>query len=177
VAPDSSCLVIGDGTVALLCALLLQRFSPARVTMLGLRPAQAALAHQAHVDEFLTDLGERRFDYVIEAAGQGPAITTALSAANRGGVIVLLGLPAHGTRVDLFPDDVVNNDLIIQGSFSYTRQSWAEVVALLNERLIHPSFLVTHRFELSQWRQALDTLARGPRDEPRGKVVIAVDHL
>ena len=176
VATGSRCLVIGDGTVALLCALLLQRFTPASITMLGLRPAQAALAHQAGVDDFVTDVTDRRFDFVIEAAGQAPAIATALTAADRGGVVVLLGLPAHGTSVDLHPDDVVNNDLIVQGSFSYTRQSWAEVVGLLNDRMIHPSFLITHLFDLSQWREALDTLALSPTDQPRGKVVITLDN-
>jgi len=175
VAAGSRCLVIGDGTVALLSALLLQRFTPASVTMLGLRPAQAGLAHEAGVTDFVTDVQDRRFDYVIEAAGQAPAIATALSCADRGGVIVLLGLPAHGTAVDLYPDDVVNNDLIIQGSFSYTRQSWSEVVGLLNDRVIHPSFLVTHQFTLGQWREALGALAHAPSDEPRGKVVITLE--
>jgi 2-desacetyl-2-hydroxyethyl bacteriochlorophyllide A dehydrogenase len=176
VRAGSRCLVIGDGTVALLAALLLVRFSPASVTMLGLRPAQRALAHQAGVDDFVTDIGDSRFDYVIEAAGQSPAISTALAAAGRGGVVMLLGLPAHGTAVDLYPDDVVNNDLVIQGSFSYTRQSWADVVELLNQRVINPSFLVTHRFDLTQWREALDTLAHVPAAEPRGKVVITLDN-
>jgi 2-desacetyl-2-hydroxyethyl bacteriochlorophyllide A dehydrogenase len=176
VTAGSRCLVIGDGTVALLCALLLQRFSPDHVTMLGLRTAQAGLARQSGVDDFVTDIGESRFDFVIEAAGQGPAIATALSAADRGGVVVLLGLPAHGTSVELYPDDVVNNDLIIEGSFSYTRQSWSDVVRLLNERSIRPSFLVTHQFSLSQWREALETLAHSPAGEPRGKVVITLDN-
>jgi threonine dehydrogenase-like Zn-dependent dehydrogenase len=176
VRAGSRCLVIGDGTVALLGALLLQRFSPASVTMLGLRPAQGDLAQQTGVSDFVTDITDRRFDYVLEAAGQGPAIATALAAADRGGVVVLLGLPPHGTAVNLYPDDVVNNDVIIQGSFSYTRQSWAEVVGLLNDRVIRPSFLVTHRFDLTQWRQALDTLAHAPSDQPRGKVVITLDN-
>ncbi len=172
VSEGSRCLVIGDGTVALLCALLLRRFKPSTVTMLGRRHAQAELAQQAAVDDFVLDIGDTKFDFIIEAAGQGPAISTALCAADRGATVVLLGLPAHGTAVDLYPDDVVNNDLIIQGSFSYTRQSWAEVVELLNDRLIHPSFLVTHQFALAHWREALDSLAHTPDYEPRGKVVI-----
>ncbi|NNN09577.1 MAG: alcohol dehydrogenase catalytic domain-containing protein [Acidimicrobiaceae bacterium] len=177
VGVGSRCLVIGDGTVALLSALLLQRFTPTSVTMLGLRPAQAALAYEAGVTEFVTAVDDRRFDFVVEAVGQAPAISTALSCADRGGIIVLLGLPAHGTAVDLYPDDVVNNDLIIQGSFSYTRQSWSEVVSLLNDQLIHPSFLVTHQFTLTQWRAALEALAHAPGDLPRGKVVITLDNL
>jgi len=175
--PDGArCLVVGDGTVGLLAALLLRRFSPASVTMLGLRHAQRDLAHQAGVDTFTTDVGTATFDVVIEAAGQGSAITTALRSAHRGGVVVLLGLPAHGTSVALAPDDVVNNDLTIQGSFSYTRRSWAEVVALLNDRVVRPAFLVTHRFDLTRWRDALDTLAHAPGDEPRGKVVLTLDN-
>lgn len=176
VLKDSRCLVIGDGTVALLSALLLRRFEPSTVTMLGRRPAQNELAHHAEVDDFVLDVGDSKFDFVVEAAGQGPAISTALAAADRGGVVVLLGLPAHGTTVDLYPDDVVNNDLIIQGSFSYTRQSWTEVVELLNNRLIHPSFLVTHQFALNHWRTALDTLTSAPEFEPRGKVVIVINN-
>lgn len=172
---DSRCLVIGDGTVALLSAMLLQRFSPSTVTMLGLRTAQSHLAREAGVSDFVTDVGERRFEYVIEAAGQAVAIATALSCVDRGGVVVLLGLPAHGTAVNLYPDDVVNNDLIIHGSFSYTRQSWSEVVRLLNDGVIHPSFLVTHQFDLAQWSGALAALARAPTHEPRGKVVITLD--
>jgi hypothetical protein len=36
-------------------------------------------------------------------------------------MVVLLGLPPHGTRVEIAPDDLVNDDIIIQASFSYTR--------------------------------------------------------
>ncbi len=175
VVAGSRCLVIGDGTVALLSALLLRRFGPSTVTMLGRRTAQSELARQARVDEFVLDSGDKKFDFVVEAAGQGSAISTALAAADRGGVVVLLGLPAHGTLVNLHPDDVVNSDLIIQGSFSYTRQSWAEAVALLNDGLIHPSFLVTHQFSLNRWDDAIKTLASARNDVPRGKVVITLD--
>jgi len=49
-------------------------------------------------------------------------------------------------------------------------------VGLLNDRMIHPSFLITHLFDLSQWREALDTLALSPTDQPRGKVVITLDN-
>ena len=176
VAVGARALVIGDGTVAMLAALLLQRFSPASVTMLGLRPAQATLAHEAGVARFVTDLGDERFDVVIEAAGQAPAIRSALSAADRGATVVLLGLPAHGTAVEFFPDDLVNNDVTVQGSFSYTRASWAEVVEMLNDRVLRPSFLVSHRFGLSQWREALDTLAHVAEDTARGKVVLTLEN-
>ena len=69
-------------------------------------------------------------------------------------------------------DDVVNNDLIIRGSFGYTSAAWREVVTLLNAGLLDLGFLVTHRFRLTEWRAALDTL-RG-EVSPRGKVMLTI---
>jgi threonine dehydrogenase-like Zn-dependent dehydrogenase len=172
ITPNASCLVVGDGSVALLATLLLQRFAPASVTMLGLRPAQATLAAEAGAASFVTSLGDERYDVVIEAAGQGAAISTAFSAVARGGMIILLGLPAQGTTVSIAPDGLVNNDIIVQASFSYTRVAWAAVVAMLNEGLVHPGFLITHRYYLDEWRDAIAALSSPQLDAARGKVVL-----
>ena len=90
-------------------------------------------------------------------------------------MVILLGLPAHGTMVEFAPDDMVNDDLIVQGSFSYTSASWRAVVARVNARELQPSFLISHRFELSQWRDAVAAL-RGDvaSDVARGKVVVSI---
>ena len=175
IAPGARCLVVGDGTVGLLCAYLLQRFNPESITMLGARPAQAALAHRAGVTEFTTSVSDDRYDVVVEAAGQKLAVENAVSSADRGGTVVLLGLPAHGTKIEVAPDNLVNNDLTIQGSFSYTRSSWNEIVGLLNEKVLRPSFLITHEFTLDQWSDAILTLRTPDETEPRGKVLITLD--
>jgi len=175
ITPGARCLVVGDGTVGLLCAYLLQRFDPVSITMLGARPAQAALARRAGVSDFTTSLTGERYDVVIEAAGQKSAVESAIASADRGGVVVLLGLPTHGTTVDVAPDDLVNNDLTVQGSFSYTRSSWAEIVGLLNDGTLQPSFLITHEFALDHWSDALRTLRTPDLTQPRGKVLITLD--
>lgn len=167
--------VIGDGTVALLAAHLLQRFNPARVVVIGRRAAQEPLASAAGAERFHTDVPDGPFDLVVEAAGTGASVTTAISLAARGAMVILLGLPAHGTRIDLAPDDLVNNDIMIQGSFAYTRQSFTDVVAQVNAGHLKPSFLVTHRFGFNDAIDAIDTLRGGVADdEPRGKVVISL---
>jgi threonine dehydrogenase-like Zn-dependent dehydrogenase len=112
------------------------------------------------------------YDLVIEAAGSTDAVLSALAAARRGGTVVLLGLPPHGATAAVPVDDVVNNDLIIRGSFGYTSAAWREVVTLLNAGLLELGFLVTHRFPLTEWRAALDTL-RGEAS-PRGKVMLTI---
>jgi threonine dehydrogenase-like Zn-dependent dehydrogenase len=169
------CLVVGDGTVALLCAYLLRRLSPAVIDMAGIRPAQAELASRAGVDRFVVGPSDDRYDVIIEAAGQRSAVERALGAAARGATIVLLGLTAHGTRVEFAPDVMVNDDLTLRGSFSYTRDAWADVVRLLNFGEVRPSFLVTHAFALPEWAAAIQTLRGVADDQPRGKVLIALD--
>ncbi|HLQ53347.1 MAG TPA: alcohol dehydrogenase catalytic domain-containing protein, partial [Streptosporangiaceae bacterium] len=132
VTPGCRALVIGDGTIALLVVRLINLWSPAETVMLGRRPGQAALAAAAGATSFVTQpAGLGRFDLVVEAAGKAEAAAAALAAARRGGTVLLLGLPPHGETFALAPDDAVNNDLTIMGSFGYTSRAWRDVVTLL----------------------------------------------
>jgi threonine dehydrogenase-like Zn-dependent dehydrogenase len=173
--------IVGDGTIALLAAHLVGQFEPSRVTVIGRRGEQRELALRAGAQEFLYETPTAKFDLVIEAAGNADAVTSAIGLCARGGMVVLLGLPPHGTRVEIAPDDLVNDDIVIQASFSYTREAFAEVVARLNAKDLRPSFLITHRFALNDVDSAVVTL-RGPgraldisaAPAPRGKVIVEI---
>jgi 2-desacetyl-2-hydroxyethyl bacteriochlorophyllide A dehydrogenase len=167
-------LVVGDGTIAMIAALLIRQWNPASVTMLGARDEQRELAATAGVDVFTTDPDQTATGYslIIDAAGAIAATTTALTRANRGGRIALLGYPGHGKTAPLPVDDVINGDLLIIGSFSYTRSAWAATVALLNSGTFDPGFLVTHRFPLDDYESAIAAL-RKPVGA-RGKVLVEV---
>lgn len=164
--------VIGDGTIALLVAHLVQLFDPSHTTVIGRREVQRELALRAGADEFLVTDPADTFDLVIEAAGNARAVGTAIGLAGRGSMVILLGLPPHGTKVEIAPDDLVNNDVIVQASFSYTREAFFDVVARLNAGALHPSFLITHRFSLDEAGDALRELRGGNDQRPRGKIVI-----
>jgi 2-desacetyl-2-hydroxyethyl bacteriochlorophyllide A dehydrogenase len=174
VTPGCRALVVGDGTVALLAVRLLQLWSPGEVVMLGRREGQAALARTAGAARFETDpeAAGGEYDLVVEAAGTTSAVLTALRAARRGGSVLLLGLPPHGQTAAVPVDDLVNDDLTVRGSFGYTSSAWRDVVGLLNSGRLELAFLVTHRFAVKDWAQALDAL-RG-QDSPRGKVLLEV---
>ena len=174
IRPGCRILVVGDGTVALLAVHLLRLWSPAESVVLGLRPGQAELAAAAGATRFEMDptATGKAFDLVIEAAGTTAAALTAVAAARRGATVVLLGLPPHGETAAMALSEVVNNDLVLQCSFSYTAGAWRQTVALLNAGLIRPGFLVTHQFLLEDWRKAIETL-RGA-ESPRGKVLLKI---
>jgi threonine dehydrogenase-like Zn-dependent dehydrogenase len=167
-------VVIGDGTIALLAAHLVGLFSPVRTTLLGRRPEQGNLALAAGAQEFAVTTPPATFDLVIEASGSPDGVASALQLVARGGEVILLGLPPHGTQVQVAPDDLVNNDVIIQGSFSYTSDAFAQVVGRVNEKRLRPSFLITHRFDLEHAPDAITALRGDSSNEPRGKVVIEV---
>jgi threonine dehydrogenase-like Zn-dependent dehydrogenase len=175
-APDygGRVLVIGDGTIALLAVYLLRLWSPAEVVLLGRRDAQAVLAARAGAARFeiSPEQAGGGFDLVVEAAGAADAATLAFTAARRGGTVLLLGLPPHGETAALSVDDAVNNDLTILGSFGYNAAAWRDVVRLLNAGLIRPGFLITHRFALTDWEQAIDCLRYA--GGARGKVVLEI---
>ena len=174
VVPGRRALVVGDGTVALLAVRLLGLWSPGEVVVLGRREGQAVLAATAGAARFETspEAAGGEYDLVVEAAGTTGAVLTALRAARRGGSVLLLGLPPHGETAAVPVDDLVNNDLTVRASFGYTSSAWRDVVALLNAGRLELAFLVTHRFPLAGWAQALEAL-RGP-DSPRGKVLLTM---
>jgi 2-desacetyl-2-hydroxyethyl bacteriochlorophyllide A dehydrogenase len=169
--PGLRVLVIGDGTVGLLAARLAQLWSPASVTVSGLREEQRHLVAAAGATIFSTDgtVVNGSYDLVVEAAGAEAAARSALAAPKRGGRVVLLGYPGPDAAIHLPVDDVVNADISIVGSFSYTAGVFRHVVELLNSGRLDLSFLVTHRFELADWQQALGTLRS--TEGPRGKVI------
>jgi 2-desacetyl-2-hydroxyethyl bacteriochlorophyllide A dehydrogenase len=167
-------VVIGDGTIALLAAHLVRLFSPSRITVIGRRPEQRDLAMAAGAQDFEVTTPTGEFDLVIEASGSLDGVTSALQLCARGAMVILLGLTPHGTHVEVAPDDLVNDDIIIQGSFSYTSEAFAQVVARVNAGELRPSFLITHRFDLEHAPDAITALRGGSSKSPRGKVVIEV---
>jgi 2-desacetyl-2-hydroxyethyl bacteriochlorophyllide A dehydrogenase len=166
-------LVIGDGTVGLLAAALVRQWHPSTVVMAGLRPEQETLARAFGVDRF--DVGpdvQRTYDLVVDAAGHPDATRRALASVARGGTVVLLGYPGPDADVPLPVDDLVNGDVVVMGSFSYTSRSWADVVSLINGGLDLDA-LVTDEFLLADYAAAVARLRHA--DGVRGKVTLRVE--
>jgi 2-desacetyl-2-hydroxyethyl bacteriochlorophyllide A dehydrogenase len=171
--PGQRVLVVGDGTIALLSALLAGLWSPAELAVAGRRPEQAELAAAAGATSFTTDEPGGGYDLVVEAAGTVEAAATGVRAAARGGTVLLLGLPPTGTSLELPADLLVNNDLTLAASFGYTTAAWARVVELLNGGRYRPAAIVTHRFPLARYADAFAELAAP--SGARGKVVLELD--
>jgi threonine dehydrogenase-like Zn-dependent dehydrogenase len=94
------------------------------------------------------------FAAVIDAAGSSASLDEAVWATREGGTVLLLGAPGN-LRHDFSP--YWFREVRLVGSFAGAPQDFSEAIALLAEAQGLEA-IVTHRFALAQWRQALFTL-------------------
>lgn len=165
-------LVIGDGTIALIAATLVRNWKPSVVHMLGLKAGQEHLSLQAGVEKFFTVAPEEKYNVIIEASGSTARITESIKLLVRGGKLLLLGFTGSAVKTPISIDDVVNGDLSIFASFGYSRSAWEKTVSLMNSGVLDLGFLVTHRFRLEEFADAISALENAPA--PRGKIVFEI---
>lgn len=169
---NAKVLIIGDGTIALIAARLIRTWNPSLVHMLGLKREQTELAKLAGADEFLTEPSDIAYDLIVDASGATSRISEAISQLVRGGSLLLIGFTGFKVPTMMHVDDIVNGDLNIFGSFSYSRKAWTQTVELLNSGKLDLSFLITHRFSFENFEVAVEALRSAPA--PRAKIVMEV---
>jgi len=92
-------------------------------------------------------------DCVIEATGNPLAIQHVLEAVKVGGQILLLGaFGGNSVNVDL--DKIVTKDVTITGTVG-SPNVWPETIALVESGKIDPSKVVSHKFKLPQFGEAV----------------------
>ena len=171
--PGSKILIIGDGTIALIAATMAKTYSPKLIHMLGLKDGQNEIAKSAGVDQFLTKPTDDKYDLIIEAAGAPSRISAAIGQLVRGGTLLLLGYPGHQKTAEIVVDDVINGDLNIIGSFGSSLAAWEKSVEMFNSGKLDLGYLVTHKFNLTQFAEAVEALKSAPA--PRGKIAFIIN--
>lgn len=110
----SRCLVVGAGSQgSLLCLALAARGISPHI----LEPHAGRLALAAELGAQVSDPDASGFDVVFETSGAPAALAGAVSAATRGGLIVLIGM--SGQPAPLVTRTVVQRQLTIRGSLVY----------------------------------------------------------
>jgi 2-desacetyl-2-hydroxyethyl bacteriochlorophyllide A dehydrogenase len=163
VAEDEALGVVGVGTLGSLAILLARLTSPARIVAYGIREEELELARRLGADETVdVSAGEPPvdgLDLVLETAGAVPAVELATRLVREGGRVVLLGIAGEGKTLAPLPADrIALRDLELIGSVGYTSDAWARVVALLADRRVDFSPIVTHRFPLEQFERAFELM-------------------
>jgi len=157
-------LVTGPGTIGLLVSQI-AKVSGATVVLVGTAAdaPRLELARRLGVDYALpTEDGEAHgligqlthgegVDTLIECSGSQVAISQGLTWVRKEGQIVQLGLFGRPLKLDY--DQIAYRDLKVSGSFGSSTASWRRALALLGQRSIQVTPLISHILPLSRWEE------------------------
>ena len=94
-------------------------------------------------------------DLVVETAGAPAAVELATQLCRPGGRAVLLGIAGEGRMLTLPSDLLVGQDMALIGSIAYPAATWSRVVGLLADGVLDLDPIVTHRFPVSDFEEAV----------------------
>jgi threonine dehydrogenase-like Zn-dependent dehydrogenase len=162
--PGARVAVVGAGTLGLLATLLAGLYSPGELVAIDPRADRRAAALGLGATAEMPPPAEGETleldaDLVIETAGAGHTVPTALAAARRGGTVVALGIAGAGP-VSMDPDVIAVRHLEIRGVFSAHSAAWQHVVGLFGEGLLPTASLISHRLRLGEYERALELIGR-----------------
>lgn len=176
--------IIGIGTLGSAGLQLARLFGPRTIVAYGTRDEELAFARRQganytinvrEVDaEVETErLFGDRLDIVVETAGPIEAIDLATRLVRHGGRVATLGIPGESARLELPGNRLVDKDLELIASLSYTTAVFTRVVELLAHRQIDLERIVTHRFAVSEFRDAFELM-----EDHKGMVAkILLEHV
>ena len=107
-------------------------------------------------------LSGRGADLVVVATGNQKAFTQSLSIVRKGGAIILFGVPAKSSFVEVDLSILYANEISVLSSYAATERETHQALQLLDKKRLNFGSLITHQFDLknseSAFRCAHDAL-------------------
>lgn len=181
VTPTDDVAIFGDGPIGLLLVMMARAFSARTVTLVGATAERLAIGarlgatatinvNEQRASDSLGDGKATAPSVLIEATGNPASILEAVSSAAPGARLILQGIFAGRKLSELNVDQVVINELSIQGALG-SPGLWPDVIRLIESRRVNPSLLVTEMLRLDQYHRAMEMVR-----ERRGvKTIIRAD--
>lgn len=173
--PESDVLLFGAGPTGLVLAQLLVHGCAARVTVAAPTQFKLDLAERFGVDrtvlvdradvagavERVRDLAPYGFDAVIEAAGVPALVEQSVQLVKDGGILMVYGMADEEDRIQVSPYEIFRRELTLKGSFAQTH-NFDRALAVLRSGRVKTDGIVTHRFPLDRYGDALEALVEDP---------------
>ena len=166
--PGQRTLVLGDGKLGLLAALVLRAFTP-DLLLVGRHQARLALGRGQGLATLLVEAGQKPpdelglFDVVVEATGRPEGISQALDLVRPRGVVVAKTTSRHFSEINLAR--LVVDEITLVGSRC---GSMAQALVFLERKWLDLDPLVEAVYPLERFAEAFDR-ARQPG---AGKVLL-----
>jgi threonine dehydrogenase-like Zn-dependent dehydrogenase len=200
--PGQHALIVGSGILGLNTLQCVRAVSPeCHITAIARYPQQAEMARYLGANEVVRGedgyqataritgaklyqgmFGNRMllggFDVIYDCVGSAQTLHDSLRWARAGGAVVMLGYKLARLKLDLNPVWYQEVDLIgvyAHGVEKQNGESWRTydlVIDLMRQGRLTVDGLITHRFPLSQWRQAINTAL----DKRNGTIKVVFDY-
>lgn len=200
--PGQRALILGSGIVGLNTLQSLRAvLSDCHVTVIARHKHQAEMARRMGADEVVADedgyqataritgaklyegmFGNRMllggFDIVYDCVGSAKTLQDSLRWARAGGAVVLVGIKLAPLKLDLNPIWCQEVDMI--GIYAHGAEPWEGelrptydlAIELMRQGKLTADGLITHRFPMSQWRQAVNAAL----DKRNGTIKVVFDY-
>lgn len=168
---DKKILVMGLGPTGLAAGMVAKAYGAKEVIGVNRREYRRKLAMEVGFDRALEKLDEKEygtFDAVLEMSGNRLGIQIALDAVRIAGKIVAFGIPKENINID-WGKYMINKELSISSVFGrMIWDTWEDTTRLLVERKVDLKKIITHRFALKDFEEAMKVMKSGEC----GKVVL-----
>ncbi len=165
--PGDRVLVIGPGTIGILCAAM-AKLCGAEVAVAG-KPGHGRRLAVARAYGCETIEGDATAwalqrdglgaDCVIDAAGVSNTLQTALQLVRPNGIITKVGWGRQPLGFSL--DSLVHRNITLQGSFSHNWPVWERVLALLASGQLDVKSLIGGVWPVTEWQTAFEKMRTG----------------
>ncbi len=167
IEPGDRVVVLGPGTIGILCAAM-ARLCGAEVALVGL-PGDAnrlQIARQYGCEPIIGDATQWAnardglgCDGVIDAAGASITLKTAIELVRPAGWISKVGWGRQPLGFNL--DPLVQKNVTLQGSFSRNWPIWERVIALLAAGTLDVKPIIGGVWPLDRWHEAFEQMHSG----------------
>ncbi|KAF2119211.1 chaperonin 10-like protein [Lophiotrema nucula] len=174
IRPGETVVVMGSGTIGLLCAAVAKQFGAHRVMLVDILDSKLEFARkylgcetfkpgmvsaEENAEGLLKQLGVDGVDTVIEASGAAPSIETGIYILRPGGKYVQTGL---GRPKIEFPIVTLSEkELLVRGCFRYGSGDYELATSLLTRGIIDVKPLISSITSFGDTSQAWDKTMRG----------------
>lgn len=167
VKPGDRVLVIGPGTIGILCAAM-AKINGAEVAIVGLEPDRNRLkiAEQygcaglvGGATEWAKEKDGLGADLVVDAAGHSGTLKIAMESVRPNGQITKVGWGKQPCDFSL--DPIVQKNVRLQGSFSHNWPIWEKVIALMASGTLDVKPIIGGVWGIESWQEAFEKMHHG----------------
>ncbi|MEQ8810113.1 MAG: zinc-binding dehydrogenase [Imperialibacter sp.] len=164
IKPGDRVVVIGPGTIGILCAAVAQ-LCGAEVAIIGLEADKKRLeiAKKYGLQTIIGDAAEwakkvdgMGVDCVVDAAGVSDSLQIALDLVRPKGQITKVGWGP--TPLGFSLDPIVQKNVTLQGSFSHNWPVWERVIALLASGSLNVKPIIGGVWPVTDWLEAFEKM-------------------